>query len=196
MGYIGLTPTSVWIWRPSAIQVQDSYKTLVTAFESGAEQRRGKWARPRMRVTMRFDKAALTNDDVADIWRFYQKQRGNLYPFLLPLFGRLTAVASAYTVGSKTLWVDDTQDFTTSATSRWNLIYLQSVVGGNYDVFTITSVTGATRIEVQSATGNAYGIGDPVAPVITARFEGDMMSPEFLPAYLTNLGLSFTEVRS
>ena len=195
MGYVGLTPTSVFIWRPSGVQIQDAYRTLVTVFEGGAAQRRPKWARPRMKVTLQFNQAALTTDDVADIWRFYRAQQGNLRPFLLPLFGRVTSVASASSVGSKTLWLDDTQDLTSSATSRWNTLYLQNAAGA-YDVFTVTSVTGATRIEVQSSTGNVYAVGNPVSPVITARFDGDILSPGFLPADLATLGLSFTEVQS
>lgn len=193
--YVGLAPTSVWIWRPTAIQVQEVYHTLVSEFETGAEQRRGKWVRPLIKATLRYDRPALTVEDLADIWRFYRKQQGSLRTFDLPLFGKLTAVTSLSTVGSTSLWLDDTQDLSSSATSRWSKLYLQNAAG-NYDVFTVTSVTGATRIEVQSSTGNVYQVGDPVAPVINARFADDLHGPEYLPAYLANYGVSFLEVRT
>lgn len=195
MAYVGLAPTSVWIWRPSQVDVQDHYRTLVTEFENGAEQRRGKWNRPRMAVRMQFDRNALSTDDVADIWRFYRTQRGSLRPFDLPLFGQLTTVESLFSSGSRSIGVADTQDFTSSATSRWNKVHLQN---GNYDsdVFTVTSVNGSTRIEVQSATGNTYQIGNPVSPVITARFADDVYGLQYLVAQMTGAGLVFTEVRS
>ena len=193
MGYVGLAATSVWIWRPSQVIVQEHYRTLVSQFENGAEQRRGKWARPIAQVQMRFDKPALTTDDIADIWRFYKAQQGNLYPFDLPLFGQLTAFAGAYS-GGTSLVLADTQDLTTSATSRWNKIYTQNG-GAGYDVFTITVVASGS-VTVQSATGNLYAIGNPVSPVIKARFADDLYSPEYLPAFLASVGLTFTEVRS
>lgn len=195
MAYAGLAPTSVFIWQPSRVQIRDAYRTLVTEFENGAEQRRIKWARPRMAVTLQWGEAALTTDDVADIWRFFRTQRGSGRPFDLPLFGQLTTVESTMSVGSRSIGVADTQDLTSSSTSRWSKIYLQNA-SYNYDVFTITSVNGSTRIEVQSSTGNTYLPGNPVSPVLTARFADDLFSPEYLVAQMTTVGLSFLEVRS
>lgn len=193
-GYVGAVPTSVWIWRPSAVEAGDHYLTLVTEFENGAEQRRGKWNRPRMQVRMRFDRPALSTNEVADIWRFFKTQRGSRHPFLLPLFGQLTTIESAYT-GGLSIGLADTQDMTSSTTSRWNLLYVQNATDG-FDVFTVTSVVGATHVRVQSASGNTYAIGNPVSPVITARFADDMFGPEYLPAQLASVGVAFTEVRS
>jgi len=199
MGYVGLVPGSVWIWRPANVQIMDSWHTLISEFENGAEQRRAKWIKPRMTVRMRYERGTITPDDVADIWRFYQVQQGAFRTFNLPLFGQLTTVASAY-VGGLSLGLSDTQDFTSELSSRWAKLYVQNAAG-TFDTFTVTSVVNASHVRIQSASAtqsaaNSYPLGAPVSPVITARFAQDTFGQEYLVALMTTLGVDFTEVRS
>lgn len=57
------------------------YKTLVTQFESGKEQRRSKGS-PRRKFTLQFDKATTTSDDAQDIWDFFCARKGKYEKFL------------------------------------------------------------------------------------------------------------------
>jgi hypothetical protein len=197
MGYAGLVPGSVWIWRPVASTVVDAFRTLITEFESGAEQRRAKWAKPRAAVTFKFERGSLTQDDVADIWRFYKTQQGAFRTFDLPTFGRITTVESRYPGSGTLLGVADSQDFTSQATSRWNKIWVENAAG-DYEVFVITSVVNTTTLQVRSGSlqGRVFEVSNPIVPVMKARFAQDIFSPEYLVALMTTMGIEFTEVRS
>ena len=61
---------------------QDSieYKTLVTQFESGKEQRRSKGL-SRRKFTLEFDKTTNYNNDADEIWRFFVNRKGKFEPF-------------------------------------------------------------------------------------------------------------------
>jgi len=195
MGYIGIAPSSVWIWQPTEVQLSDSWRTLRTEFETGWETRRAKWARPIASVSFRFERGRLTPDDVGDIWRFYKDKQGAFKSFDLPIFGRLTTIESAYSAGGFSVGLADTQDFTSSISSRWNRFYVQNVAD-QFDFFTVNSVVSVNHVRVQSGGANAYAVGEPVSPVIKARFADDIYSPTYMVALATTLGIPFTEVRS
>ena len=194
MGYIGLVPGSLWIWNPTQVELSDQWRTLISEFETGVEQRRSKWTKPRATVRFRFDRGTLTPDDITDIWRFYQKQQGSFRTFDLPIYGRITTITSEYT-GGFALGLSDTIDMTSDSGSRWNALYVENAALDR-DLFRITSVVNTTHVEVQSAGANSYVVGDPVSPVIKARFADDVLSPTYLVALLTVTGIEFTEVRS
>lgn len=197
MGYLGLVPGSLWIWRPVASALTDTFRTLITEFENGAEQRRAKWAKPRVGLTFRFERGSLTLDDVADIWRFYKARQGAHQAFDVPTFGRIATVESRYPGSGTALGVSDSQDFTSQATSRWNKIWVENA-GGTQELFVITSVVNTTTLQIRSgsAQGTVFEVGNPIVPVIKARFADDIYSPEYLVALMSTLGISFSEVRS
>ena len=197
MGYVGLVPGSLWIWRPVAAAVTDVFRTLISDFENGAEQRRAKWAKPRAALQMRFERGSLTLDDVADIWRFYKARQGAHQAFDVPTFGRIATVESRYPGSGTALGVSDSQDFTSQAASRWNKLWVENA-GDVREVFVITSVVNTTTIQVRSgsAQGTVFEVGNPIYPVIKARFAQDIFSPEYLMALMATIGIEFTEVRS
>jgi len=197
VGYIGLKPSSIWTWPPVASQLTDAYRTLISDFENGAEQRRSKWDRPRASVNFRFERGSLTLDDIADIWRFYKDKQGAFRTFELPTFGRLTTIESRYPGSGTLLGLADTQDLTTSILSRWNKLFLENAAG-EYELFVITSVVNTTTVHVRSGSlqGRVFEVGNPAYPVIKARFAQDIYSPEYLHALMTTIGIEFTEVRS
>lgn len=197
MGYTGLAPGSYWTWRPSHASLQDNYKTLVTEFESGAEQRRGKWDRPKATLRFQFDKNTLTHNDVADIWRFYQAKQGALRTFEVPTFGRITTVESTYPGSGAALGVADTRDFTSSAASRWNKLWVENAAGDLHEVWTVASVVNATHLRVTGSTsGSVFNLGDPVYPVLRVRFAQAIAGIDYLPALMGTVGIEFTEVHS
>jgi hypothetical protein len=197
MGYVGLVPGSAWVWPPAAAMLTDIYRTLITEFENGAEQRRSKWAKPKTMVNFRFDRGSLTMDDMTDIWRFYKAQAGAFRTFDLPTFGRITTIESRYPGSGTLVGLADTQDLTSDANSRWNKLWLENF-GGAHELFVVTSIVNTTTIHVRSgsAQGTVFEVTNPVYPVIKARFAQDLYSPEYMHALMTTIGIDFTEVRS
>lgn len=197
MGYAGLVPGSLWIWRPVAASVTELYRTLITQFENGAEQRRSKWAKPLAIVAFRFERGSLTLDDVTDIWRFYKAQAGAFRTFDLPTYGRVATVESRYPGSGTLLGLSDTQDLTTSGSSRWNKILLENA-GGTTELFVVTSIVNSTTLHVRSGSpqGAVFEVGNPAYPVLQARFAQDIYNPEYLAALMVTTGIEFTEVRS
>jgi len=57
-----------------------NFRTLVTEFEDGKEQRRSKGDRPRV-FRLEFSKQTLTNDDAEEIWQFFKDREGRYEPF-------------------------------------------------------------------------------------------------------------------
>lgn len=196
MGYTGKAPGSYWLWRPSQAAIQDQWMTLVTEFESGVEQRRGKWDRPRLSVRFSYSRGALNHDDLADIWRFYNSQKGALYTFEAPTYGALTTVASAYAGSGVALGVSDSRDFTTSTTSRWRRIWAENALGG-YEAWAVNSVVSTTQINIATGAASAtvLAVGDPIYPLVTVRFAQAIHSMEYMAALLGSVGVELLEVR-
>jgi len=63
------------------LTVESSWKTLISDFESGKEQRRKRWAFPKRKISLRYDK--LTPAGIKDIWQFYQARSGAYETFYL-----------------------------------------------------------------------------------------------------------------
>lgn len=69
----------VFSWQPSqVIEEEIRFKTLITPFESGKEQRRSKGV-PRRAWTMRFSRLKAEGDA---IWAFYVARKGAYEAFL------------------------------------------------------------------------------------------------------------------
>ena len=65
----------------NAWQDEINFKTLVTQFESGKEQRRSKRP-PKRRFVLEFDKTTNYNNDAQKMWEFFIDRKGKLEPFL------------------------------------------------------------------------------------------------------------------
>lgn len=57
-----------------------NYKTLITQFEGGKEQRRSKGERPRV-FRLKFEKQTTTKDDAHEIYEFFRAREGQFEPF-------------------------------------------------------------------------------------------------------------------
>jgi len=195
--YAGLAPGSLWIWRPSNAVVGETFRTLVSEFENGAEQRRNKWNTSRMSVRLTFERATLTVDEVADMWRFYRHKRGMYDTFLLPTYAEITRLTNGYaaSVNSITLVMGQTLDFTTDLSSHFPRFYVEKD-SGDYDFFHVAQVVNGTTVTVSAVGVNSYPAESVVYPVIKARFAEDLYGVDHLAALLTSIGVAFTEVRS
>jgi len=194
MPYTGVV-TSVWIWHPAQATIVEQWKTLITEFETGAEQRRGKWRNSRASLKYQFDRGTLTTNDVQDIWRFYMRQQGAYGTFLAPAYGNIMTRLSATYLGSFQMVLEQTQDFTTDPTSHWNKIYVEDPHGG-HDIFTIAQVNNGTTITVSALSTTSLGAGSWVCPVVKGRFTDDAYSVDYMLAMLTTVGLGITECHS
>lgn len=195
--YAGLAPSSVWIWRPSNAVVGEQFRTLISEFESGAEQRRSKWGTSRIAVRMTFERAGLTIDEVADMWRFYRHKRGTFDTFLVPTYAEITRLTTGYaaSVNSLTLVMGQTRDFTTDLRSHFPRFYVENFAG-DFDFFTVANVVNGTTVTVSAVGVNSYPPESVVYPVIKARFAEDLYGVDHLAALLTTVGVAFTSVRS
>lgn len=194
MGYVGFAPSSLFIFRPVAVDISDEWRTLFSEFETGAEQRRSKWLHPRLTVRMRWDRGTLTADEANDVWRFWRAMDGPHKSFDLPLFGRLTTVDSVY-AGGFSLGVADTQEFTSAAGSRYQKLYIQNPAG-QFDTFGIATVVDTHTLTVESASAITFPQDSPVSAVINARFADSVFGFQYMVVLMTTIGLAFTEVRS
>ena len=195
--YAGLAPSSVWIWRPSNAVVGEQFRTLVSEFESGAEQRRNKWDTSRISLRMTFERATLTIDEVADMWRFYRHKRGMYDTFLVPTYAEITRLTNGYAAGvnSLTMVMGQTRDFTTDSRSFFSRFYLENNKG-EFDFFTVANVDNGTTVTVSAQGVNSYYPEDVVYGVIRARFAEDLYGVDHLAALLTTVGVAFTSCRS
>ena len=57
------------------------FKTIVTKFESGKEQRRSKRG-PKRKFRLQFDKTTNYNNDAQAMWEFFKARKGKFEPFL------------------------------------------------------------------------------------------------------------------
>jgi len=91
----------IWPCDPSQITESIQFRTLITLFESGREQRRSKGT-PRRRWTLRFRKDQV---DADAIWSFYVDRRGAYEAFLWtnPIDGRTYTVRFEQDILSRTV---------------------------------------------------------------------------------------------
>lgn len=95
-------PTFIWLPDPARIEESVQFRTLVTQFESGREQRRVKGV-PRRRWRLQFRKGQV---DIDDLWAFYLARRGPVEPFLWehPVTGQTHLVRFPERLTRRVLW--------------------------------------------------------------------------------------------
>ncbi|OUN01427.1 MAG: hypothetical protein BAA04_04885 [Firmicutes bacterium ZCTH02-B6] len=95
-------PVFVWPCDSSRIEESIQFRTLITRFESGREQRRAKGiGRRRWRIRLRKDQA-----DIEAIWGFYLARQGPVEPFWWehPVTGEALLVRFAERLSRRVLW--------------------------------------------------------------------------------------------
>lgn len=78
--FFGVPALPVFVWPCDSARIEESiqFRTLITRFESGREQRRAKGL-PTRRWRLRFRKDTV---DADEIWTFYLARQGPVQPFL------------------------------------------------------------------------------------------------------------------
>ena len=175
-----------------AFEKTKEYRTLVTPYESGKEQRRSKWTKPRHRFKWG---ANARNEDQADyIYNFFNKRQGMYDSF----YWECNDESPTSQSGDESIGTGDGADKTFNF-SRY------PVISGDCDI----TVDGVAKTEVNDYTVNytTGGItfdsapGDGEAIVATSyrfyyvvRFAEDAMSREQFAYKLHNLDVDLVEV--
>lgn len=177
---------------PSYEQVATQrYKTIISQFDDGTEQRRTKWTFPKYDVQLNFN--ALKSTDVDTLWNFFKARRGSYEPFYYFL-GR--AEQNQYIISNEYVATAD------GASTAYNLpgcncnspvVYINSSVLSTSN-YSITSTNGANGEDILhfSATpssGDVITIDFVGYHKVRVRFETDDMSKTLFEKNLYKTGL-------
>jgi len=181
-------PSSVFFNFP--VKVESSFKTLVSDFESGKEQRRKRWAFPKRRFTIPYN--AIDPDETDVLWKFYQERSGayEAFWFIYPL--RKKWYGEYLGVGNGTQVTFDLPSYQTES------VYVYK--DGVYSYWTFIDgggQAGADRVEM--------GVTPEDGTILTAdidgqlrlpmRFEQDNLSEELFDYLLSRSQISLIEVK-
>lgn len=95
-------PAFIWLPDPARIEESVAFRTVVTRFESGKEQRRAKGL-PRRRWRLQFRRGQV---DINEMWSFYLAREGPVEPFLWehPVSGEAHLVRFPERISRRALW--------------------------------------------------------------------------------------------
>jgi hypothetical protein len=181
-------PTTPIPQLPYSLEME--YRTVVSQFDSGNEQRRSKWSFPKYNVTLHYN--ALEATDVDTLWDFYQARKGSFEAFHFYTLERSTWIAYVGVGnGVSTIFDLPGKDATlvnvyfngsSKSTAGWSL-----ATGGGE--------SSADRITFSAATSVPQS-----SDVVSAKFEGymrvrcrfteDKLNKEAFEARLYKLGIS------
>lgn len=146
-----------------SVSITARWKTLITPFDSGKEQRRQKQIQNIYDATLLYNRLALS--DIGILWDFYQSCKGSLYAFYYYDLeeNRRTWKDEYVAVGDGTTLIFDLSGKNTSA----QLIYFNGALqGGGYSILTGGGSESADRVSFTTAP--------PAGTIITATFNGDL----------------------
>lgn len=100
----GMPPRPAFILLPDPARIEESvaFRTVVTRFESGKEQRRAKGL-PRRRWRLQFRKGQV---DIDELWSFYLARQGPVEPFWWanPVDNKAYLVRFSQMISRRALW--------------------------------------------------------------------------------------------
>jgi hypothetical protein len=192
--------SDIFYWKPdyNNIETGIQHKTLVSPFESGKEQRRSKWAKPKYTASLTFMQYLSQRGVISEIWDFVVSMAGQYDYFWLPSFKHDTFMIGDYT-GGTTIYVDKNDRFSAVSGAHGNYIYITD--GTNREVKQISSLaSGPERIILTGALANSYIVNNAVGKRIwiqvayKVRFAGDEYSEKNMADFVQDISLVFIEV--
>jgi len=151
------------------------FKTLITAFETGKEQRRKKWAFPRREFGLNYKR--VVRGSFKDIWKFYHERSGAYEAFWLidPSFDYWYGEFLGYGNGTQTYF--DLKSVSTDQETLTVSVY----VDGVSSAFTFVSGSGQGGCDRV-----IMGVAPETGTIVTADFYGKLRIPaRFLQDELT-----------
>lgn len=143
-----------------SLEIGQQFRTIVSTFDSGREQRRAKWSFPKYRVTLRYK--ANEHAESETIWQFYQARLGSYeaFDFFHPLIQNLVGLYVCTGDGETTIF--DVPGKTTSEHTIYN--NASEVSADDYEILAGGGRSSSDRVQFDSP---------PLAGrVITADFRG------------------------
>lgn len=168
------------------------WNTIITPFDSGAEQRRSKMSFPIFDVEMLFD--PISKSELQTLWAFYQARKGAyeaFYLYTIPVTEDFDALYVG--VGDGATDVFDLPGKTTSSQS----IYLNNALqSSGYSILTGGGEASADRVDftVAPTAGDVISCDFTGYMRIHCRFAEDSMSKEMFNYVLYKTGLALTGV--
>jgi len=169
-------------WRPTfGFSFEPEYKTVVSVFDGGTEQRRQKWTRPRYHFQLSFDNRAYSLID--EIMVFFNACGGAYDPFNFPNYGQRIK-------GSRLACVNSNPDTITDSSSEFVKRGFDTDHGiwiagsgqsndGNYGVQTVIAGT-VTLDTVESIAAESANASLIIYKSYYVRFNEDSFRQEFL----------------
>lgn len=168
------------------LQIAPRWRTVVTAFEGGWEQRMKKEDFAVFDVTIKLDK--VSKSDFLKIWEFYQARKGAYEPFYFFCPYTDTYKGLYVGAGNGTTTTFDLPGKSTSAQSIYLDFALQS---GGYSILSGGGGEGADRVQFSSAPASGTIISCDLTGFmrIRCRFKEDTMTKEYMANGLYRTGL-------
>jgi hypothetical protein len=174
------------------LTISQVWGTIITPFDSGAEQRRSKLDFPKFNVEMSFD--PLSKSEVQLLWAFYQARKGSYEAFYLYTIPTTEDWVGMYVgVGDGATQIFDLPGKSTSA----HAIYVDNVLqSSGYSILTGGGEASADRVSFTAAPAE----GDVISCDFTGymrihcRFSEDSMSKEMFSYVLYKTSMTLTGV--
>lgn len=170
-----------------SLELGQQFRTIISTFDSGREQRRAKWSFPKYRVTLRYQ--ANENVDTETIWQFYQARRGayEAFDFYYPLIQNLKGLYVGTGDGETAIF--DLPGKTTSEHKIFN--NTSEVSGDDYTILTGGGRSSSDRVQFDSPplAGRLITADFRGYQRIRCRFAEDNFTRETFEVALCNYGV-------
>jgi hypothetical protein len=179
------------------------FKTLISQFENGTEQRRNKWSRGKRQFTLVYNVLEIAEIEI--LWDFYVARKGSFESFYFTDLNLITGGINVIDVTPTNGGTGYTAgDYLTVISGDGNGIVRVDTVGsgiitGMYPTTNITAGTGY-KVGTGKVTSGGTGAGATINittiinNIYTVRFLEDSMSYEMFTLNLTKTGLKFIQV--
>ena len=167
------------------------FKTLITEFEDGTEQRRSKWAYPLREYRLNLKWYSETNMDT--IWDFYIARKGAYDTFWVLIPTEYQVTLEGIGTGNGATKAFQLDEFPVNTTAATFTLYADGVAKDG-------SLANNTTTEIATATFDAApDADDPLTAsyqfYFQVRFADDDMTRSLMAYQLLHAGLKLVEVR-
>ncbi len=186
--------------KPSYSYVLDhQFRTLVSEFESGKENRRSMWRFPKRTFSLIYRVARMTDAERNVLYEFYETRKGSYEAFWFFDFIRRKWIDQYVGYGNGSAAVFDLPSMTTTQFPRVFVAGVERTRVSHWNFLAGGGQGGADRI--QFTAGNIPGAGQLITTNlegflrIKGRFKDDKMTEELFTVDLTNISINIFELK-
>lgn len=169
-------------WAPAlGYAFEPEYKTLVSGFDSGAEQRRQKWTTPRYHFYLDF--AAESYATIVEIMVFFNARAGGYGTFNFPNYGqRIKGTRLACVNSNPDTITDSSSEFVKRGFDTTHDVWIAGSGQGNDDIKGVQTVAAGTLTldNAETLTAESANASLIVYKNYVVRFNEDRFRQEFL----------------